>query len=281
MALSDDLRDYMAKHGQAATKLESDAPVVIIGETHGFLKSDAAAIRTTAMTRLVRELLNDPRYRYFGNESFQNAGAVRRGIRDYWMRGVLPPEFTAGNAADEALDTQEVGRRVMPRRFKPVLDDLKAKPRYVLSIGSRMSGDIRDRRLAQHFFEEVKDRGIARHTPGVLLLGAAHAAATPFNMGQTTTRMILEKHGFKCTSILVMTDFAAGDQSDDSVFPLASGSPPRTKLGGLATKSPISFSTRHPTGGIATSPFHQVREEFSDSGQSIAEQFEHIVLHKA
>jgi hypothetical protein len=169
----------------------------------------------------------------------------------------------------------------MPRRFKPVLDDLKAKPRYVLSIGSRMNGDIRDRRLAQHFFEEVKDRGIPRHMPGVLLLGAAHAAATPFGMGQTTTRMILEQHGYICVSILVMTDFAASGRSDDEVFPLASGTPPSIRLGSLTLKSPISFSTRHPTGGLTTSPFHRVREPFSDSGQSIAEQYEHIVLHKA
>src|SRR5215510_8369764 len=167
MALRDDLQDYMKKHGETATKLPSGAEVVIVGETHGFLKSNAAAIRTTAMTRLVRELLNDPRFRYFGNESFQNAGPTRRGIHDYWMRGVLPPEFKEGDPADEALETQEVGRRVMPRRFKPVLDDLKAKPRYVLSIGSRMDGNIRDRRLAQHFFEEVADRGIKRNTPGV------------------------------------------------------------------------------------------------------------------
>jgi hypothetical protein len=47
----------------------------------------------------------------------------------------------------------------------------------------------------------------------------------PFFMGQTTTRMILERRGYRCTSIRVVTDFAAGG-SDDSVFPLASGTPP-------------------------------------------------------
>src|SRR6266849_7079774 len=87
-----------------------------------------------------------------------------------WLRAVLPPEFDPAAPGADAMDDQERGRRLIPRRFQPVLDDLRAKPRYVLSIGSRMGGAIRDRRLAQHFFEEVADRGIARKTPGVLLL---------------------------------------------------------------------------------------------------------------
>ena len=275
MTLRDDLRNYMAANGQA-TIAPGTATVVIVGESHGFLKSNAAAIRTTAMTRLVRELLADQRFRYFGNESFQNAGPVRPAIRNYWRHHVLPPQFddTAPGAA--AMDAQEAGRRVMPHRFQPVLDDLRARPRYVLSIGSRTNGDDRDRRLAQHFFEEVADRGITRHTPGVLLLGAAHAAATAFFMGQTTTRMILERRGYDCTSILVMTDFTANGRSDDSVFPLASGTPPGTRLGSLTLKSPISFNTR-----LAGSPFFRVREEFSDSGQSIAEQYEFVVVQRA
>ena len=50
----------------------------------------------------------------------------------------------------------------------------------------------------------------------------------PFFMGQTTTRMILERRGYRCTSIRVVTDFAAGG-SDESVFPLASGTPPEIR----------------------------------------------------
>jgi len=275
MTLFDDLRIYMAANARASLALGS-AEVVIVGESHGFLKSNAAAIRTTAMTRVVRELLNDPRFRYFGNESFQNAGPVRQAIRDYWLRSVLPPEFDGAAPGAAAMDAQEAGRRVMPRRFQPVLDDLRARPRYVLSIGSRSNGDIRDRRIAQHIFEEVADRGMTPHTPGVLLLGAAHAAATSFSMGQTTTRMILERHGYRCTSIFVMTDFTASGRSDDSVFPLASGTPPGTRLAGLTLPSPVSFNTR-----LAGSPFFRVRAEFSDSGRSIAEQYEFVVLHRA
>jgi hypothetical protein len=274
MTLRDDLQNYIAANGRATIDLGA-AEVVIVGELHGRLRSNVAAIRTTAMTRLVRELLANQHFRYFGNESFLNAGPVRQAIRDYWLRTVLPPQFDAAAPGAAAMDAQQVGRRVMPRRFQPVLDDLRARPRYVLSIGSRSNGDDRDRRLAQHFFEEVADRGIARHTPGVLLLGAAHAAATPFYLGQTTTRMILERHGYRCTSILVRTDFTADGRSDDSVFPLASGTPPGTRLGSLTLQSPVSFNTR-----LAGSPFFSVRDEYSDSGQSIAEQYEFMVLQR-
>src|SRR5262249_24905159 len=127
MTLRDDLRDYMAANGQDTIALGTPE-VVIIGEIHGFLASNAAAIRTTSMTRLRRELLADQRFRYFGNESFQNAGPVREAIRDYWLRAILPPEFDNAAPGADAMDAQEIGRRVMPRRFQPVLNDLRARP---------------------------------------------------------------------------------------------------------------------------------------------------------
>jgi hypothetical protein len=279
VALRDDLLDYMARNGRDSIPLEK-AEVVIVAELHARLSTNVGAARTPVMLRVVRELLADQRFRYFGNESFQNAGVVRPAIRDYWERAALPPDFNRAAPGAAAMNAQEIGRRVMPRRFKPVLDDLRAKPRYVLSIGSRSGGDDRDRRLAQHFFEEVSDRGIDRHTPGVLLLGAAHAAATPFFMGQTTTRMMLERRGYRCTSIRVMTDLTAEGRSDDSVLPLGSFANnavrPEIRLGSLTLRSPISFSTR----ASPDSPFFSVRDPDSDNGQSLAEQYEYVVLQR-
>jgi len=273
MALDDDLRNYMNVHGQAAIALGA-AEVVIVGESHAFLKSHVGDFRTTAMTRVVRDLLKDQRFRYFGNESFQNAGPVRQAIRAYLQTGALPPDFDAAAPGADAMDFQEVGARVMPRRFQPVLDDLRAK-RYVLALGSRSPSDpIRHSRLAQHFFEEIADRRIARGTPGVLLLGAEHAAAKPFRMGETTTRIILEQHGYRCTSIFIMTDLSINGLSDDSVFRMASGHVPEIRLGSLTLKSPISFNTR-----LAGSPFYRVRLQYSESGYSIADQYEFVVLH--
>src|SRR5882762_3310609 len=118
MTLRDDLRAYILANGRSTITLGT-AEVVIVGETHGFL---SAPIRTTAMRRLVRELLSDPRFRYFGNASFLNAGPVRQAIRDYWLRAVLPPEFDPAAPGADAMDDQERGRRLIPRRFQPVLD---------------------------------------------------------------------------------------------------------------------------------------------------------------
>jgi hypothetical protein len=190
---------------------------------------------------------------------------------------VLPPGFDSTAPGADAMDVQEAGRRVTPRWFQPVLDDLRARPRHVLSIGTRMNGgDVRDRRLAQHFFEEVADRGIARGTPGVLLVGGAHAAATSWGMGQTTTRMILERRGYHCTSIRVITDFGDASYSDDTVVPLTSGKLAKIRLGSLILPSRICFSTR----ASRDSPFFRVRDKYSRSGQSLAEQYEFIVLQR-
>jgi hypothetical protein len=211
----------------------------------------------------VRELLNDRRFRYFASEYFQNAGPVRQAFRDYWLRAALPPDFE---------------RAEMPLRFQPVLDDLRANPRYLLAIGSRVHEpqEVRDHRIARHFFEEVADRGIHHHTPGVLLLGLAHAAATPFVVDmKMTTRMILEQHGFRCTSILVMTDFVEGEFVSDSVFPMSSDSPMIARLGSLTRRSPICFSTR-----LVHSPFFQVRHQYSNTGKSIAEQYEFVMFER-
>jgi hypothetical protein len=279
VTLRDDLLNYMARHGRDSLALGT-SEVVMVAEFHARLRNNHGAARTPVMLRLVRELLADQRFRYFGNESFQNAGPVRSAIRDYWERAALPPGFDSAVPWPDAMDAQVIGRRVMPHRFKPVLDDLRAKPRYVLSIGSRSHGDDRDRRLAQHFLEEASDRGIARHTPGVLLLGAAHAAATPFFRGQMTTRMILERRGYHCTSIRVITDLTVEGSSDDSVLPLASVPDnavlPDIRLGSLTLRSPISFSTR----ASPDSPFFSVRDPDSDSGQSFAEQYEYVVLQR-
>jgi hypothetical protein len=278
MSLADDLAKYMDDRGHASITPASEE-VVIVAEIHQHLMG-FGEFRTTAITRVVHELLIDRRFRYFGHESFQNAGPVRQAIRDYWLRKVLPAEFDPDAPGADAMDPQKIGVQVMPRRFQPILDNLRGK-RYVLAIGSRSHGlSIRDRRLAQHFFEEIADRRIARGTPGVLVLGAQHAAAKPFRMGQTSTRMILEQHGYRCASILLLTD-VAGDpygpphRSDDSVYPLASGTPPQIRLSYLTSKSPRFFNTRLPG-----SPFFKVRLDDNDSGNSIADEYEYILLEK-
>ena len=103
----------------------------------------------------------------------------------------------------------------------------------------------------------------------------------PFFMGQTTTRMILERRGYRCTSIRVITDFVSPYGGDDTVVPLATlrrvdGKLPEIRLGSLTLPSRICFSTR----ASRDSPFFRVRDIFSFSGQSLAEQYEFMVLQR-
>jgi hypothetical protein len=275
--LHDRLKNYIAQHGNKVAF--TDAPsVVMVGEVHAFLKGNPSSIRALASVRILRELLHSPKFRYFANESFLNAGPVRLGVRQYWREGTLPPEFNP--KADVDLAGAEIAKRVLVRRFHLVLDDLRPQPRYILSIGSSVDGPGRDQRLAQHLFEEMRDRKLPHNTPGVILVGAHHAAAAPMVRARTaTTRMILERHGFRCTSILLLTDFTdENDDSDDTVVPLNGSSADGVRLTSLIIKSPIAFNT---TASGTQNPFKTVQLAGDDTDNSLAQQFEVIVLQKA
>jgi hypothetical protein len=271
MALADDLKDYIAKNSVNKTDISEKHDVAIVGETHEFLQG-GAAIRTQATVRLLLELLADIKYRYFANESYMNKGRARRGVRQYLKTTTLPPEFdpkAAGTDADEIME------RVMVRRFQEVLDFLRANPRYILSIGSLVHGDGRDARLAQHFLEEMEDRKLSRHVPGVVLLGSFHAAAVSDRAGKTT-RMLLEDRGFTCVSVRVLTDFGEAGNFDDAVAPVGNLAD-IIRLGSLVSKSPVTIPTNRPW-GAKPSPFQQV--SLRDSANSVAAQFEYLVIQK-
>lgn len=271
MALTDDLRKYISEHGRPEAPKFSESRVVIVGEYHGH----AAIARLNVSLRLLRHLLRDGRYRFFGNESFLNAGPIRRGVREYLGQGKLPPPF---NPDDGDISREEKGKRFFTNAFKPLLDDLRADPKYVLHIGSRGTRDARDPRIAQHFFDEMLDRGVTPRTPGVLLLGAAHAAAAPFDKGQTTTRMYLERKGYDCVSVLVLTDSTRDGQADDRVVATTGKVLESVRLTSLIGSGSVTVSTRHQLVKGPPSPFHNVRLEGSDSGKALAAQFEYLML---
>jgi hypothetical protein len=300
MALDDDLRAYISRRGQPTTDIIESHDMVIVGEIHAFLQHEVtSAIRTTATVRLILELLRNPRYQYFANENFLNAGPVRIGIRNYLQGRGLPPAF---DPAAAGMDVQEIAERVITRRYQPVLDYLRAHPRYILSIGSRLDGPVRDARIAQHLFEEMHDRGLGPHSPGIILLGAAHAAAAPFVAGLKTTRMILEERGYKCVSIFVLTDLAPDGDADDFVIPLPIADVPAAatsilrpgsgfvqtpdgvtalRLTSLAANTPVTIPTdRRQSVVNQSSSFHLVRTTWSTIN-SLAEQYEYIVLQKS
>ena len=176
MALTDDLKDYIARNGTASTVIKEKHNVAIVGETHALLKTPGSEIRTTATVRLLLELLADVKYKYFANESYQIKGKIRRGVEEYMRSKTLPPVF---DPKQTDLDIEEIGERVLVRRYLPVLDYIRAHPRYILDIGSLIEDDGRDAALAQNFLDEFKARGLHAGDAGVLLLGAHHASVTP------------------------------------------------------------------------------------------------------
>jgi hypothetical protein len=281
MALRDDLTDYIGRNSSPNTKIVETHNVAIVGEWHAFLITPGSDIRTRATVRLLLELLGDPKYRYFANESYANKGPIRQAVREYVQDGSLPPALDPNGALSDVV---EIGRRVLVRRYQEVLDFLRANPRYILSIGTLEDADgRRDARLAQHFFEEFEDRKLRPGVPGVLLLGGHHAAAVS-DSGFPTVRVLLEKRGFRCVSIQVLTDFSPKGVPDDEVIPvgtdLANVDPKViVRLTSLVSKTPVTVPTDRPWTNGRSSPFRQVT--FGSSTIPVASQFEYIVLQKA
>jgi hypothetical protein len=82
MALVDDLKDYIALNSTPTTVIKEKHNVVIVGETHAFLKTTDSEIRTKAAVRLLLELLADVNCKYFANESYVTKGKIQRGVDD-------------------------------------------------------------------------------------------------------------------------------------------------------------------------------------------------------
>ncbi|MPZ34710.1 MAG: hypothetical protein GEV13_27625 [Rhodospirillales bacterium] len=278
MALIDDLKDYIARNSTTTTVIKEKHNVAIVGETHAFLKTTDSEIRTKAAVRLLLELLADVNYKYFANESYQNKGKIRSGVDEYVRTKTLPPAF---DPKQTSLDIEEIGKRVLVRRYLPVLDFIRANPRYILSIGSLIEGDGRDAALARNFLDEFK---VHRGHAGVLLLGSSHASATS-DSKHSTVREILHKGGLSFVSIKVLTDFKRGDVPDDAVFeqnnkPLADLTVGDiVRLTSLVPKTPVTIAVdRSWTNGRA-SPFWRLT--FGHSKVPVPAQFEYIVLQKA
>jgi len=283
MALSDDLKDYIAKNSDTKTTIPDQHVVVIVGETHAPTEDTTgkSAVRTNSSTRLVQELLFDPKYRYYGSEYLDNAGPERRSVRQFLRDGIAPPRYDPSK--DSGIGDVEKKRRIFLNRQTPILENLREHPRYVLPIATDATGSARDARMAMHFFEEIKDRKLNHTVPGILLVGAFHAAKTPYDSWQTM-RMILEKHGYQCISIQIMTDYTASDGVEDdrvvSIDTKLDDIKPADviRLTSLVSDTPVTIPTDNKW-GTQPSPFRKVTHGYSKS--SVAEQYDYVVLEKA
>ncbi|HLV88149.1 MAG TPA: hypothetical protein VKV39_14280 [Candidatus Sulfotelmatobacter sp.] len=282
MTLSDDLKDYIAKNSKTSTDIAEKHSVAIVGETHAPVGApDKAAARTKTSIRLVLELLLDPKYRYYGSEHFLNGAVARKGVRNALRDGTMPPQFDPDKDGD--LPPMEVSKRLLLNRHAPILDNLRKHPLYVLPIGSTVNGSARDARIAQHFLEEMKDRKLTPGIPGVILVGLNHASKTRVTDGQTT-RMILEKHAFRCISICKMSDFVndAGEPDDQVVSTDTAldniQAADIIRLTTLVSRTPVTVPTDKKWGD-KPSPFRSVT--LGQTKTSVAEQYEYVVLDKA
>lgn len=171
---------------------EAGKSLIILGENHS---------AETRSVNVVLGLLADRRLLYVASEYFINAGEFRLEIQD----------FLAGRR-------NHLGGLLCP--YAPLFRELRARPRYLLFVGSRRDQG-RDLALANHFLEEHADRKHLRKTsPGVLVLGDFHAARRP-----GTTRMRLEQAGFAVLGARVFTDDIARDTGErcDRVWPVGAG----------------------------------------------------------
>jgi hypothetical protein len=281
MALTDDLKDYISRNSTSTTAIKEKHNVAIVGETHAFLKTNVSEIRTKATVRLLLELLADVKYKYFANESYTSKGAIRRGVDDYVQTKTLPPAF---DPTQTNLDIEEIGKRVLVRRYQPVLDFIRANPRYILAIGSLIEGDTRDAALAKNFSDEFKARGLHLGDAGVLLLGTHHASATS-DFKYSTVRETLHKAGLGCVSIRVLTDFQRGDVPDDAAFEQNNKPLDKLTVGdiirltSLVDKTPVTIATDRTWTNSRASPFWRLT--FGSSKVPVPAQFEYIVLQKS
>ncbi|MGH9961678.1 MAG: hypothetical protein ACREBC_31885, partial [Pyrinomonadaceae bacterium] len=150
--LADDLKTHITEKGSSEVELHVEEERVNLGRTIVIIAENHSSDTRTA--ELARRLLNNDVYRFVASEYFLNAGSYRAEIRDFMRRSHT-----------------SLGSLLCP--YENLLRDLRRKPRYVLFVGSRggETTDVRDRRIARHFVEELADRKLNRTTPGVLVCG--------------------------------------------------------------------------------------------------------------
>lgn len=105
---------------------------------------------------------------------------------------------------------------------RPRLGTPPPQARVPDSEGRNGSASRRDGLIAEKFRAEAEAHGIAAGTPGIMQLGAAHAADVPFHGSSSTTAELLANTGWRFASACVVTTRAAGG---------VSATPPRPAFG--------------------------------------------------
>jgi hypothetical protein len=217
---------------------------------------------------LALRLLENEVYRFIASESFLNAGPFRIELREFMRR-----------------QRTSLGSLLCP--YRKLLEELKRKPRYILFAGSRAT-ENRDARLAQHVVDEVKDRKLARTTPGILICGINHGSRVAERGQPKTLRRRLEDGGFSVLGLRLATDdFDRATcrapysrlHRTDTVWPVGEQPEEKNSIRLLDLVTTTAEYTVVPT---RNSPFERVTDNFSDtsSALSMAARYELVVLAK-
>lgn len=267
-SLADDLKKHITENGSPEVEVRVEDERVSLGRTMVIIAENHSA--DTRSADLARRLLRNDVYRFIASEYFNNAGSLRTEIRDF-MRG----------------SRTSLGNLLCP--YENLLRDLRRKPRYVLFVGSRAeTRDVRDRRIARHFVEEVADRKLSRTTPGILVCGISHGSRIASEGQQKTTRCRLEDAGFKILGARLATDDI--DRATlrrykvrlrtDTVWPL--GETP-TESNAIRLLDLVTTTSEYTVVPTKSSPFERVSDDWSGDvpSLSMAEQYELVILAKS
>jgi hypothetical protein len=265
-SLVDDLKKHISGNGSTEVEKRVDEERRKLGRTVVLIVENHSA--ETRSVELARRLMKNDLFRYIASEYFLNAGEFRIEIRNF-MRGLRT----------------SLGALLCP--YKPLFQDLRQKPRFMLFFGSRSEGlNERDRRMAQHFVEEHADRKLHKTTPGVLICGITHGSRVPDGRQQKTMRARLEDVGFKFLGARLATDDIDRGSIQiqkpvrtDKVWPVGKTQTDSNAIHLLDLVTTTSEFTVVPT---KDSPFKLVTDDQSEgfSNLSMADRYELVILAK-
>lgn len=269
-SLADDLKKHITENGSSEVEVRVEEERVNLGRTIVIIAENHSSDTRTA--DLARRLLKNDVYRFIASEYFYNAGSCRTEIRDFMRRS-----------------RTSLGSLLCP--YENLLRDIRRKPRYVLFVGSRReeTTDVRDRRIARHFVEELADRKLNRTTTGILVCGSYHGSRVAVAGQQRTMRSRLEDAGFKILGARLASDDIDRACADlqkgirmrtDTVWPVGET---QTESNAIRLLDLVTTTSEYTVVPTRRSPFERVTDVRSGapSSLSMADRYELVILAKS
>src|SRR6266498_1111482 len=163
--------------------------------------------------------------------------------------------------------------RVVEHRYSPVLALARRLQKHGLpisGIGTAAQGLARNAVIASHLKDAVQARSDLQGAVGLVQVGAAHASRVSWYGKESTTAQIVENAGWSLSSVCVVRDQMFRPLGRDEELSLRS-------LRRSTGREAIPLRPPPPL-KAETGPFHRIAFSERQSGRSIAEQFDYLVL---